>query len=68
MIKNKDMNDQLHEILNQVELSNEEKEYLLEFIKDINLSHKKLNEFLSEKDNIAKVVLFLESLTGEKNV
>tara|TARA_B100000282_G_C31526251_1_gene396243 strand:+ start:372 stop:578 length:207 start_codon:yes stop_codon:yes gene_type:complete len=68
MIKNKDMNDQLHEIVTQIDLNETEKAYLFKYIEEISSSYENFSKFLSDKSNLAEIIRFLESLTGDKDV
>ncbi len=68
MIKNKDMNDQLHEIVSQIDLNETEKAYLFKYIEEISSSYENFSKFLSDKSKLAEIIRFLESLTGDKNV
>ena len=68
MIKNKEINDELYDIVNNVDLTPEEKEILVQYIEEISLNFKVFSKFLDDKKNISKIVAFLESLTGDSNV
>ena len=68
MIKNQDMNDQLHSIITQIDLSESERAYLFKYIEEISKSYENFSKFMSDKKNLAEIISFLESLSGDKNV
>ena len=68
MIKNKNLNDYLYDILNKAELEEDEKTLLIAYIESIDENYKIFSNFMKEDENKIKVIKFLESLTGNKNV